>query len=67
MDKHPDLCLSMLPEMAKQTRDDVYNMEMLSNEDIDKMIEMCANINLEKAYNKIREMTQELFLGNLKN
>lgn len=62
MDKHPKALLCMLPEVAKNTRDDIDSMEILSNEAIDEMIEMCSNIDLEYAYNKIREMSQELFL-----
>ena len=59
MRKHPQAILSLLPDFAKVTRDDVDSMEILSNQAIDDIIEMCANVDLEKAYETIVKMTQD--------
>ena len=60
MEKYPNAILSMVPSFAKVTRDDVDAMEILSNEDIDEIIEMCASVDLEQAYAKIKQMTQDI-------
>lgn len=59
MDKHPDLLLSFLPDMAKETREDIDNMELLSNEALDEMIDLCAGINLEYIYDLVKSMAQD--------
>ena len=60
MDKYTDAKLYYLPSAAKQTRDDIDQMEMLSNEDIDRIIDMCAGVDLDKAYETITQMTRDL-------
>ena len=60
MDKYPNTILSLLPDFAKKTRDDVDAMEILSHEAIDEIIEMCASVDLEKAYATICQMTQDI-------
>ena len=60
MDKYTDAKLYYLPSAAKQTRDDIDQMERLSNEDIDRIIDMCAGVDLEKAYETITQMTRDL-------
>lgn len=60
MQKHPGTVLSLLPDYAKVTRDDVDAMEILSNEAIDELIDMCASVDLEKAYAAIKQMTQDI-------
>lgn len=60
MDKYPNTILSLLPDFAKKTRDDVDAMEILSHKAIDEIIEMCASVDLEKAYATICQMTQDV-------
>ncbi len=62
MDKYPNLMLSLLPDNAKVTRDDVDDMEILSNEAIDEIIETCANANLEKIYEGIGAMGKDFYV-----
>ena len=60
MKKYPHTILSLLPDFAKTTRDDVDNMEILSHEAIDEIIDMCASIDLEQAYENIVQLTKDI-------
>ena len=60
MKKYPDTILSMLPDFAKVTREDVDCMEILSHKDIDEIIELCAAVDLDRAYDTIRTMSQDI-------
>lgn len=50
MEKYPRMWKNLLPQIALETRDDIDNMEMLDNKDIDEIIDVCANINLQNAF-----------------
>ena len=60
MKKYPHTILSLLPVFAKITRDDIDNMEILSHEAIDEIIDMCASIDLEQAYANIVQLTKDI-------
>ena len=60
MKKYPHTILSLLPDFAKTTRDDIDNMEILSHEAIDEIIDMCASIDLEQAYANIVQLTKDI-------